>query len=363
MEAFTESLSTTFLHTKVENWALFLLVIVITLVVQKLIVVILGKRIMKMTQNTSIMLDELLLKAFLKPFHFSMFFVGFNIALRFLQLPDKMLGVDVNRVISVFMTIVLTISLTWFLLGCAEIIRYYLEKVSAKTDTKLDDQLVPIVVKALKILIVTMSVLIVLQNFGYSITSILASLGIGGVAVALASKDTVENIFGSIVVFSDKPFQLGDWVIVGDVEGTIEEVGIRSTKIRRFDNALVSLPNSKLTTSAIINFSRMEKRRIKFRLGIGYSSTSDQIRAMVSGIRQIIADDERFNHDYYLVHFDEFGDSALGIFIYSFTKTTVWAEYLQVREDFLLAIKELSEKVGVEIAFPTRTVYLRQEKD
>ena len=229
---------------------------------------------------------------------------------------------------------------------------------AAGTEDTFDDQLVPIVRKTAKVILVCVGGVMVLQNLGYSVGSLLAGLGIGTAAIAFASKDTIANFFGSLVVFIDRPFQVGDWVEIGEVEGTIETVDIRTTRIRTFANSLITVPNSQMTVTAIQNWSRMRKRRIKLEVGVSYATTPEQMRAAVAAIRRIIEDDERFHHDFYLVNFHELGESSLAIFCYFFTRTTQWAEYMQTREDFLIEVMVKLRDLGVEIAFPTRTVHL-----
>ncbi|MEM9463166.1 MAG: mechanosensitive ion channel family protein [Myxococcota bacterium] len=229
---------------------------------------------------------------------------------------------------------------------------------AAGTEDTFDDQLVPIVRKTAKVILVSVGGVMILQNLGYSVGSLLAGLGIGTAAIAFASKDTIANFFGSLVVFIDRPFQVGDWVEIGDVEGTVEEVDIRTTRVRTFANSLITVPNSKMTVTEIQNWSRMQKRRIKMVVGLSYATTAPQMRQAVAAIRGVIEGDERFHHDFYLVNFNELGESSLNIFCYFFTRTTVWAEYMQVREEFLLAVMEAMAELGLEIAFPTRTVHL-----
>lgn len=229
---------------------------------------------------------------------------------------------------------------------------------AGETEGTYDDQLVPIVRKTAKVFMVAVGSVMVLQNLGYSVGSLLAGLGIGGAAIAFASKDTIANFFGSVVVFVDRPFQVGDWVEIGDVEGTVEEVDIRTTRIRTFANSLIFVPNSFMTVNAIENWSAMGKRRIKLNLGVTYDATPEQLRAGVAAIRDIIEKDERFKQDFSLVNFHDFGDSSLSIFVYLFTVTTNWAEYMQIREDFLLMIMDRFKELGLEFAFPTQTVHL-----
>lgn len=229
---------------------------------------------------------------------------------------------------------------------------------ASQTDDTFDDQLVPVVRKTAKVTLVVVGAVMVLQNMGYPVGSLLAGLGIGGAALAFASKDTIANFFGSLVIFVDRPFQIGDWVEIGDVEGTVEEVDIRTTRIRTFSNSLITVPNSHMTVTAIQNWSRMQKRRIKLDIGITYDATPEQMKAAVEAIREVIAADERFHHDFYLVNFNELGESSLNIFCYFFTRTTVWAEYMQTRQDFLLAVMGRLQDLGLSLAFPTRTVHL-----
>lgn len=233
---------------------------------------------------------------------------------------------------------------------------------AAGTDGTFDDQLVPIVRQTAKVFIVITGAVMTLQNLDYNVGSLLAGLGIGGAALAFASKDTVANFFGSLVIFVDRPFQIGDWVEIGAVEGTVEQVDVRVTRIRTFSNSLIVVPNSHMTVTAIQNWSRMKKRRIKLSIGVTYDATPDKMRAAVKAIREIIESDERYEQDFYLVNFNELGESALEIFCYFFTKTTNWAEYMAIREEFLLSVMDAFAELGVSFAFPTRTLHLHSEQ-
>ncbi len=230
--------------------------------------------------------------------------------------------------------------------------------IASRTETKLDDQIVPIVRRGAKVFLIIVGGMLVLQNLGYSIGSLLAGLGLGGAALALASKDTVANVFGSLVIFLDQPFQIGDWVEMGSIEGTVEEVGLRTTRVRTFANSLITVPNSLFTTNSVNNWSRMKKRRIKMTVGLTYGTSGEKMQAAVDRIRGIIANDERFAQDFYLVCFDGFGASSLDIFIYCFTVTTNWAEFLAVKQDFLLAIMKAVEELGLSFAFPTQSLHI-----
>jgi len=174
----------------------------------------------------------------------------------------------------------------------------------------------------------------------------------------LAAKESLSNIFGSIVILLDRPFKVGDWIEMNGLEGTIEEIGLRTTRVRTFANSLITVPNAKWTTSAINNWSRMQKRRISTKIGVTYDTTPEQIEALVETIRGLIRSDEGLRDEFFLVNFDGFGPSSLDIFIYCFTKTTQWGEYLTVKERFFLNIAREVHKAGLQFAFPTQTVHL-----
>ncbi len=282
------------------------------------------------------------------------------VAVRLLALPSKPVSVDVW--VQQGLTVALWFAITWLGFRLVDVLTGSLTRVAAKTESKLDDQLLPMLRKTLKVVLAVVVAVMVLQNLGYSVTSLVASLGVGGLALALAAKDTVANLFGSVVVFTDRPFQIGDWVQVGGVEGTVEEVGFRTTRIRRFDKSLVTLPNQTFSSEAIVNHSERPMRRISMTIGVTYESKAPQIRQLLDGLRKLVAEHPEIDQGYHFVHFSGFGDSSLNIQIYCFTKSTVWTEFLGAREDLMLQIMDLVESLGLEMAFPTQTVYLRDEK-
>lgn len=230
--------------------------------------------------------------------------------------------------------------------------------LAQSTEDTFDDQLVPLVRQAGKTTLLIAALLLGSQAVGWDVTSLLTGLGIGGAAIALASKDTIANLFGSVVVFVDRPFQVGDWVELSGQEGTVEEVGLRTTRIRTFANSVITLPNSVLTTSAINNWSRMNKRRIKLTIGVTYDANAAQLRAGVTAIRDLLAEDSRIDQSFSLVNFTDFGPSSLDIFVYCFTTTTQWAEYMETRQDILLQMMERLQALGLSFAFPSQSLYL-----
>ncbi len=340
----------------------FFLIVFLTLVLRKLSLYIFEKKLAELAKKTKTEIDDLLVAAFKSPLGYLILVCGIYAAIASLHLPDQMGIFDIAWILHFFFTLAFTFVVLLLLLNLINVVAYHLYKVTRKTETKLDEQLAPLLIKSLKVVVVTITILAMMDNLEYNITSLLAGLGVGGLALALAAQETVSNIFGSITVFSDRSFHIGDWIRVGDVEGTVEDVGLRSTRVRRFDQALVTVPNSRFIKSEIVNFTRMEKRRIKFYLGVSYKTSRKQMEEVVEGIKQIIKEDSDFDHNFYMVHFTDFGAYSLDIFIYCFTKTTVWDEFLAVREEFNLKIMRLLEEMGVEIAYPTQTIYMEGAK-
>jgi len=182
-------------------------------------------------------------------------------------------------------------------------------------------------------------------------------------ALALAAQTTLSNLFGSITIFSDSYMRIGDWVKIGETEGIVEEVGLRTTRIRRVDQALVTVPNSQFINTEVINYSAMRKRKIEFYLRIRYGTTAKKIKEIVDDIKKIIEEDEKLDQSFHIVRFSDFEESSLNIFIYCFTKTTKMDDFYAAKEELNLKIMELIEELGVEIAVPSRTIHFEKGYD
>jgi len=346
----------------IERLLMFFAIILLTFISRNIVIYILEKKITVLTKKTKTELDDLILQTIKKPLGFFILLQGFYIAILSLQLPEKISQFDITVYDIIHALYILSISFIalYLIFKLIDILAFYLHQQAKKSKSTLDDQLVPLVVRSLRILVATLGILFILENFGYDITSLLAGLGLGGLAFALAAQDTVSNIFGSITVFSDKSFQLGDWISIGDIEGTVEDIGFRSTRIRRFDQALVTVPNSQFIKGGVVNYSARKKRRIEFYFGLTYETSASKMQEAIKGIKKIIEEDERFDHSFYMVKFTDFGAYSLNIYIYCFTKTTVWDEFLTVKEELNLKIMKLVEELGIEIAFPSQTIYLNK---
>lgn len=308
---------------------------------------------LRLVQKTRADWDEKLVEISIRPLGLALVAAWFLLAY-----PNLQMGVKVNAVFRTACLILLYFSVIWLFYRLVDLLEVYLRSVTSKTESKLDDQLVPLIRKTLKLFLVVIGTIFALQNLDINVTSLLTGLGLGGLAFALAARDTLANFFGSITIFLDKPFQVGDWVIIGSIEGTVEEVGFRSTRIRTFYNSVVSIPNSKVADSPIDNMGLRQYRRIKMHLGLTYSTTAEQMQAFVEGVRAVIQANPFTRKDFYEIHFHEFGSYSLNVLLYAFLKVDSWSAELRERHNILLAILQLARDLGVEFAFPTQTLHV-----
>ncbi|PLX80129.1 MAG: mechanosensitive ion channel family protein [Desulfuromonas sp.] len=352
-----EFLNTEILGITVVRYAIALGIVLFSFIAKKAFAHLFIKLIMPLAKRTKNELDDQVLVCVQKPSELLVFLIGLFGATQYLQLPVE--PYDINGFAINLIKVLTIVAAGWFLFNLVDLVDTYLKKWAARTESTLDDQLAPLIRKSLRIFIVIMALLMVIQSFGYPVSGLIASLGIGGLAFALAAKDTISNIFGSLMIIFDRPFHVGDWIQAGDLEGTVEEIGFRSTKIRTFAKTLITVPNNIIANMSLDNISRMPKRRIKLNVGVTYDTRPDQMREAVAKIRELLRQHPAIDQEFFLVNFTDFGASSLDIMVYCFTTTTVWGEYLEAREDVCLKIMDILEGMGLEIAFPSRTVYLQ----
>lgn len=244
-----------------------------------------------------------------------------------------------------------------------DVLGLYLEKVAGKNETNLDNHVVPLIRKILRVFVVIIGALFILNNLDVNITALLAGLSIGGLAVALAAQDTLKNMFGSFMIFVDKPFSVGHWITSGDIDGTVEEVGFRSTRIRTFRNSLTYVPNGRLADSTIDNHGLRQYRRFFTHIAITYDTPPELIEVFVVGLRKIVENHPNTRKDFYIVEFNDMGDFSLKIMFYIFFAVPTWPEELKARHEILIEVVKLAEKLGVRFAFPTQTVHMETFPD
>lgn len=236
-----------------------------------------------------------------------------------------------------------------------------------KAEGVLTKAMVEWIVKAAKIAFVVLGAATILEMWGIAVAPIIAGLGLFGVAVALGAQDLFKNLIAGLFVIGERRFHPGDWIHVdGVVEGTVQQIGFRTTTVRRFDRAPVYVPNARLADNAVTNFSRMSHRRIRWMVGVEYRTTLEQLRQIRDGIERYVLESDEFadpSEVATFVRIDSFNDSSIDILVYCFTNTTVWGEWLEIKERLAYAIKEIVEGAGTGFAFPSRSIYLETLPD
>jgi MscS family membrane protein len=255
-----------------------------------------------------------------------------------------------------------SLSGVWSAYRLVDLIALFLMKRALGTESKLDDALVPLVPRTLKIFVTIIGFVFIADNINVDISSLLAGLGLGGLAFALAAKDMVQNLFGSVTILMDRTFSVGDWVIVAGVEGSVEAIGFRSTRIRTFYNSMVTVPNSTFITANVDNMGARRYRRLSCKLSLTYDTPPDRIEAFCEGIRELIRQHPYMRKDYYHVYLNEFAASSLDVLLYVFWETPEWNTELRERHRFLLDILRLAKSLGVEFAYPSQTLYMKNDQ-
>lgn len=331
--------------------------ILLTFAARSILIYVIDKKIATLRVSRS---DEIniVANAIKDPLGYLILTQGFYVAIISLQLPKNIGPFETDSIIHTVYILSISFIVLYFAFRIIDIMGVYVDKKSRDAESVIDKQIAPLIIRSLRILVATIGILSILSNFGYNITSLIAGLGLGGLAFALAAQNTISNLFGSATIFSDKPFRVGDTVQIGDFNGTVEDVGFRTTRIRRSDQALVIIPNSKFVNTEIINYSAMNKRKIEFYLKIAYGTSLYKIKDIVVGIKKVIEDDDIFDHSSYVVRFTDFGDSSLNIYVYCLVNTVDAAKFQETREELNLRIMRLLEELDIKMASQYRSIYL-----
>ncbi|MDX1454160.1 MAG: mechanosensitive ion channel family protein [Gammaproteobacteria bacterium] len=335
-------------------------IIIFLALVAELVQRVILNRMHRKAEKTRTPWDDALLGSVRKPLSALIWLVGISLAAEIIARQSDAALFDY---IQPARELGLIAIVTWFVLRFIGRAERTIMKYSQHYDSDIDQTAVDAVAKLLKATVAITSGLVVLQTLGVSISGILAFGGVGGIAVGFAARDMLANFFGSLTIYLDKPFKVGDWVRSPDreIEGTVEKIGWRSTRIRTFDQRPLYIPNAAFTTIVVENPSRMLNRRINETVGIRYDDYA-AIREIVDDIRQMLEQHADIDQDRTLiVNFLSFGGSSLDIMVYCLTRTINWVEFHAVKQDVLLKIGDIIEGHGAEIAFPTRTLHLASQ--
>ena len=345
-------LSRSYYGNSVLDWLSALVIIVAAVLLGKALYWVFGNVVKRLTRKTKTRLDDLIVDMIEEPIVLVITLTGIWYALNTLVLHDR-----VERWTGHALHFLVMLTVAWLVTRLLDALyREYLAPIAAKTETDLDDQLLPILRKGTKIAVWSVGTIVALNNAGYDVGALIAGLGIGGLALAMAAKDTVSNIFGGFTVFTDRPFKLNDRVKVAGHDGFIREIGVRSTRLQTLDGRIVTIPNSTFSDTAVENVSAEPSRKVVVNLGLTYDTSPDKMREAMELLRKITADEKSLEPGA-LVAFNAFGDFAMNLLLIYYIKKN--ADILEAQTAVNMAILERFNAAKLEFAFPTQTLYTK----
>lgn len=333
----------------------FVVVFLVLLVnfIQKIVLTKVHRRL----EKTDNLWDDAMVEAVRRPLNFFIWIVGIAFAAEIVQ---QRTGAVIFGAVAPLRDIGVIYTLAWFLVRLVRRVEDNIVHKHEHAGEEVDRTTLDAVGKLIRISIIITAVLVAMQTLGYSISGVLAFGGIGGVAVGFAAKDLLANFFGGLMIYLDRPFAIGDWVRSPDrnIEGTVENIGWRLTVIRTFDKRPLYVPNSVFASIVVENPSRMQNRRIYETIGIRYDDIA-QMNTITTEVRKMLLEHPAIDtRRTLMVNFDKFDASSVNFFVYCFTKTTVWTEFHEIKQDVLLKISDIITSHGAEIAYPTTTLHV-----
>ena len=346
-----EFLDYRFLGNSIEVWAVALAIIIGTFVATKIVYWVLSNILRKLSAKTKTNLDDVLIDKLEKPIRYSILIIGYWIAIHYIYIENEGVMNFLEAVASIAAVLTLTsITSRVFDALVTEVVQPMVEK----TEGGADNYILPIISKAVKGIIWTFGIIIGLDNIGFDITAMIAGLGIGGLALALAAQDSVKNIFAGIMIFLDKPFKIKDRIQIEGFDGVVEEVGLRSTRIRTLDGRIVTIPNSTFTDNSVVNVTSQPALKIVLNLGLTYDTDEVGMQKGVDILRQIVADNSDILEEDCSAGFKDFGDFSLGILFIYYVKPE--AHWLDSQNTISKEVLARFTAAGLDFAFPTQTL-------
>ena len=338
----------------IENWGISILIILGAIIIVKLLS-LLGKKVIKpFVTGTDNHLDDVIFYSLEAPVKFAIILLGIWIAIHRLVYPDSFVKVVDNAY-----SILIVLDITWFF---GRLFSSLLQVYWGKQSNGQANKMMPIIKRTILVIVWLIGIVMALSNVGVNISALLGTLGIGGIAFALAAQDTVKNVFGAFTILTDKPFSIGDTIRVDSYEGTVVDVGVRSTKIMNYDKRIITFHNYKITDTSIVNISSEPMRRVVLNLGLTYDTTSEKMKEALELLKSIPKRVENVssNPSDIVAVFTEYSDSALVImYIYFIEKQ---GDILGVTSNMNMEILAAFNKAGLNLAFPTRTVYIQKDE-
>lgn len=301
--------------------------------------------ITRLSKFSSTPIDDALISAFRRPVSFILLFTGIYFALLYLPMPHQW-----KSMITLLYKSAAIFSIGWGFYIFSDAIGIFFNRMGDHFDLQFNTIIIPFLAKIMKFIVVVMSIAMILDQWNYHVTGLITGLGIGGLAIAMAAKDTLSNLFGGFVIITDAPFTIGDLIHTGSIEGIVEDINFRSTRIRTLDQALVTVPNSTLANQPITNLSKMDKRRVTFNLPLDLDTTNEQIKQCLGKIRQMLATDSEVYEERKYVYLDKITSGSMNLIIDFFVKTTDFEEWMKEKEKYNYAVLEVLQDEGVELA-------------
>ena len=348
-----EFLDQEFYGNSLYNWLISLGILIGSFILIKILYWIFSNVFKRITSKTKTNIDDVLLDKLEKPLTYLVLIGGYWIAIHFLKFNDTISSVLENVA---YLALVLDIT-TIFSRIFDALISEVIMPLSEKSESSFDNQLIPVIQKGVRSIIWVLGIIIGLDNIGFDITAMIAGLGIGGLALALAAQDSVKNIFAGIMIFLDKPFRLNDRIQINGHDGSVEEVGLRSTRIRTLEGRIVTIPNCTFTDNSVINVTSQPALKVKLNLGLTYDTNEEQMQNAINILEEIVKDQPQIKDDF-AAGFNGFGDFSLNIlFIYYVKPEGHWLDtQTLVNKEILRRFN----KEGLEFAFPTQTIYKKE---
>ena len=370
--SFEEILEITFLNNSVKQYAIFTGIMVVVLIINKF----LSRSLLSLAfKGVSKIVGQSYFGSFkdllTKPLKYLIVICTLAMAFNVLNFPKieahpdllnpELFGTEFKFVLLQIFKVIIVLIATWIVFRIVDFVIVIFKDKASQTETQADDQLVLFSKDILKVLVIFFAAFAILGGiFHLNITSLVTTAGIAGIAIAFAAKDSIENLLGSFTIFIEQPFTVGDFIQIGDVTGTVEKVGFRSTRIRTLDKTFVTLPNRKIIDSTLDNLTLRTLRRVRFFVGVEYGTTSTQIQAIVNDIQNYLNENNMTTEDG-LSGFYEFGPSSMDILVQYYIHRLAWADFVKIKEEINFEIMKIVEKHGADFAFPTQTIHLKKE--
>ena len=335
------------------NLILLIVAVLLTLLLRRVLTLILVRPLRVLAGRTGADTDDMLLDAIMSPARLAIMGLALIITVNLLNF-----GSEIQQIVETLARALMIGAVFYAAIKAFNMVSLQPALFKQVTGLTIPERMLPFLNTVVKYLIIALGFIFILQELHFDVTALIASLGVVGVGVSLASQNTVANLFGFAAIVTDNPFKVGDFIKTPNVTGIVEEVGMRSTRVRQLDQALVTVPNNLLTNAIVLNWSRLQKRRLNFTLTLTYSTTSAQMQALVQDIRGLLQNTDDVDSDSVIVHFVDFSASSLDVLVICQVMLADWRQFTALKEKLYLNIMDMIEQRGLQFAFPSQSVYI-----